>query len=58
MNHVGDLRNIDVCVIDECLNKVVQFSPKKRQSIVNKYCLNELIENPLIVVHFATLFQS
>ena len=46
MNHVGDFRNIDFCVIGEYMNKVVQFSQKKRQSLVNKYCLNQLIENP------------
>ena len=40
VNHVGDFRNIDFCVIAECLNKVVQFSPKKRQSLVDKYYLN------------------
>ena len=37
---IGDFRNIDFCVIGECLNKVVQFLPKKRQSLVNEYCLN------------------
>ena len=26
---IGDFRNIDFCVIDECLNKIVQFPPKK-----------------------------
>ena len=24
--HVGDFKNIDFCLIGECLNKVVQFS--------------------------------
>ena len=32
VNHVGDFGNVDFCLIGECLNKVVQFSPKKKDS--------------------------
>ena len=36
MNHVRDFRNIDFCVIVECLNKVIQFSPKFEVKFSNK----------------------